>query len=125
VASQKSSATTREAKGSEVGLCKLDVEGHEDAVLRGCKRLLSERRIRDIAFEDLDYAHSKLPPIFDKYGYTIFSMHSEVLRPRIAPAQTEVQFRVRDGCNFIATLEPDRMKERFSKPGWRALRRLC
>lgn len=110
---------------SKVGLCKLDVEGHEDAVLRGCKSLLSERRIRDIAFEDLDYANSNLPSIFHKYGYTIFSLHSEIMRPRIAPAQADVQFLVRDGCNFIATLEPDRMKERFSKPGWRALRRRC
>lgn len=111
--------------GSQVGLCKLDVEGHEDAVLRGCKRLLSERRIRDIAFEDLDYANSKLPPIFHEYGYTIFSLHSDIMRPRIEPARSDVQFLLRDGCNFIATLDPQRMKERFSKPGWRALRRWC
>ena len=111
--------------GSEVGLCKLDVEGHEGAVLRGCKRLLGERQIRDIAFEDLDYANSKLPPIFHEYGYTIFSLHSDILKPRIAPAQSDVQFLVRDGCNFIATLDPERLKARFSKPGWRALRRWC
>ena len=111
--------------GSQVGLCKLDVEGHEDAVLRGCKRLLSERRIRDIAFEDLDYANSKLPPIFHEFGYTIFSLHSDIMKPRIAPARSDVQFLVRDGCNFIATLDPQRTKERFSKSGWRALRRWC
>ena len=111
--------------GINVGFCKLDVEGHEDAVLLGCKKLLTERRIRDIAFEDLDFANSNVASLLEKHGYTIFSLHSEIMKPILRPASRDVKFLIRDGCNFIASLDPQRTMARFQKFGWRALRRWC
>ncbi|HEX6389188.1 MAG TPA: FkbM family methyltransferase, partial [Solirubrobacteraceae bacterium] len=38
----------------QIGLLKIDVEGHEPEVLRGARRLLESGRVRDIIFEDHD-----------------------------------------------------------------------
>lgn len=38
--------------GVRVGVLKVDVEGHERAVLAGAARLLAERRVRDVVYED-------------------------------------------------------------------------
>src|SRR5207247_2560579 len=37
-----------------VGVCKIDVEGHELAVLEGAEQTLRRHGIRDIVFEDFD-----------------------------------------------------------------------
>jgi FkbM family methyltransferase len=112
-------------EASQIGFCKMDVEGHEPSVLQGAQRLLSGRRIRDIAFECNDYATSDIPLILREFGYSIFSLHSAMATPRMLPAQRDVRFSVRDGNNFIATLDPSRATKRFNTGGWQALRRRC
>jgi FkbM family methyltransferase len=54
---------------TEIGLIKIDVEGHELAVLGGAAEMLGQKRVRDIVFEDYHpqpspvtmRVHGKLP----------------------------------------------------------------
>jgi FkbM family methyltransferase len=108
-----------------VAVCKIDVEGHEMSVLKGATRLLRSRRVRDIIFEDLGAYPSQVHQLLVDYGFTVFSLHTRLLKPRLAPAQQRVPFQPEiDGPNYLATLDPDRAISRFAAPGWRALRRI-
>jgi FkbM family methyltransferase len=106
-----------------IGLCKMDVEGHELQVLKGAARLLRERRVRDIIFEELDAYPSPVHQVLLDSGFTIFSLHSRLWKPLLAPALQRVAFnRGVDGVNFLATLDPQRAVQRFEARGWRGLR---
>lgn len=107
-----------------VGVCKMDVEGHELSVLKGASRLLQSRRVRDIIFEDLDAYPSKVHRLLQEAGFTLFSLHTALLKPRLAPAEQRLPFRLDlDGPNYLATLDPERAARRFSSFGWQALRK--
>ena len=107
-----------------IGVCKIDVEGHELNVLKGAARLLSERRMRDIIFEDFGQYPSAVHQLLLDSGFSIFSIHSGLLGLRLVPGVQRAAFKkVRDGQNFLATLEPKRALQRFEAIGWKSLRR--
>jgi FkbM family methyltransferase len=106
-----------------IGVCKIDVEGHELQVLKGATRLLSEGRIRDIVFEDFHPAPSPVQSLLDDYGYTRFSLASAVTRPLLGRPRIGATAPLRDGANFLATRAPERAEVRFAPWGWRVLRR--
>ena len=107
-----------------IGVCKMDVEGHELSVLKGASRLLQSRRVRDIIFEDLEAYPSPVQQLLQDAGFTLFSLHTRLLKPRLAPADRRVPFRLDvDGPNYLATLDPERAVRRFSSFGWQALRK--
>lgn len=109
---------------AQVGLCKIDVEGHELNVFRGAARLLKERRIRDVVFEDFGKYPNNLHRMFLEHGFSLFSLHSTLLKPLLRPvSSTPPLFDEKDGENYLATLEPDRARERFQPLGWRVLGR--
>jgi FkbM family methyltransferase len=107
-----------------IGVCKMDVEGHELRVLKGARRLLEARRVRDLIFEDFGGYPSPVHQFLLDRGFTIFSLHTRLWRPRLAPASQRVRFQpIVDGENYLATLDPARAAQRFAMPGWRALAR--
>ena len=119
--------TLDEVLGSErrVGVCKIDVEGHELVVLRGAANALGAKRIRDIVFEDLGDYPSEVHTFLLERGYVIFSLHSKVLGPRLVPAADKARFeKLQDGQNFLATLDPQRATEKLKPRGWRSLRKI-
>ena len=108
-----------------IGVCKMDVEGHELRVLKGAHRLLENRRVRDIILEDFGTYPSPVHQFLLDRGFTIFSLHTQLWKPRLAPALQRVRFTpVVDGQNYLATLDPARAARRFANPGWRALARI-
>jgi FkbM family methyltransferase len=108
-----------------IGVCKIDIEGHELQALRGANRLLQDRRVRDIIFEDFGAYPSPVHQLLLDRGFTIFSLHTRLWRPRLAPASQRLRFRsIVDGENYVATLDPARAATRFAMPGWRALRKI-
>ena len=108
---------------AQVGVCKIDVEGHELKVFEGAQALFKGRRIRDIIFEDWDAQSGALRTFLRQQGFTIFSLHSSLWRPRLGSTNThEVKFDLHDGPNYLATLNPDRVRARFAGLGWRVLR---
>jgi FkbM family methyltransferase len=105
-----------------IGVMKIDVEGHELSVLEGAERLIRERKIRDIIFEE----HNELPtPVTDcleDCGYTVFSLDNTVIRPLAASVGKGRKNARRDAPNYLATAAPERAQQRLAKIGWRVLR---
>jgi FkbM family methyltransferase len=108
-----------------IGVCKIDVEGHEAEVLKGAARALRQKKIRDIIYEDVGLANKELRAILIEAGYTIFSLHTDIIKPRISALAEKKPFKKgQEGENFVATLEPDRAIRRFNAVGWKSLRKL-
>jgi FkbM family methyltransferase len=103
-------------------LCKIDVEGHELAVLTGAHSLLSKRKFRDIIFEDRGRYPTAVQRLLQEYGYCILSVHKRLLGPALVPLTSQPEFKIGyEGENFLATLEPQRAIERCSAKGWKVL----
>lgn len=108
---------------SNIGLAKLDVEGHEASVLAGASRLLAKSRFRDVIFEDFHTQPSLVTTMLEADGFTVFSLFSPWLKPGLLPVR---EFLRRPGGffthNFLATRNPERAQKRFASIGWRCLR---
>jgi len=106
-----------------IGVCKLDVEGHELKVLHGAFVMLEERRIRDLVFEDLGPYPTPVQEHLVERGFTLFSLHRCLRRPVLKRVLDQPNFvGEREGANFLATLDPQRALARFRAGGWEALR---
>jgi FkbM family methyltransferase len=80
---------------SEIGVVKIDVEGHENAVIRGMKRLLHAKRARLVMFEYLQRTNlSEALVAFDDAGYKTFELTPD--------GPSEVQSCVRPLQNLFA-----------------------
>lgn len=107
----------------EIGVLKLDVEGYELSVLRGAEGLLRGRRIRDVVFEEHDSYPTPVTTFLEERGYTVFWLRPQLLGPVVrssrepAPPVREVETQ-----NFVATLDPERVRRRFSRRGWACLK---
>ena len=115
------------SEAKRVGLVKMDVEGHELAILRGASALIAGRRVRDWIFEENRPYPSEVTRFFVDHGYTLLRLHKTFSRPGLidpkAPAaDAHSASEAPESPNFMATLEPGRARERFRPGGWRALR---
>ncbi len=107
---------------AKLALIKIDVEGHELAVLEGAAGLLEKRTIRDIVFEGTRDCQSEARRLLVWYGYAVFRLEGGFFRPRLVePA--EPSKRVEPAADFVATTNPERALKRFATGGWKALRR--
>lgn len=106
---------------NSVGVCKIDVEGHEFGVLKGAEHALHRRIIRDIIFEDFNPQPSKATQLLQQYGFTIFELYDTWLKPKIRPLVLNRAPRPGFSWNYLATLNPARATRRFRPPGWRCL----
>ena len=104
-----------------VGVAKLDVEGHESAVLRGAEGLLGRRAIRDIVFEDFGRYPTAAMLLLEGFGYTVYSLAKALWGPRLAPADRSGVPQW-DDPNYLATLDPARAVARLQKRGWAVLK---
>lgn len=108
-----------------IHVLKLDVEGHEAALLRGSARLLAAGQIRDIIFECFDPKGQDTIPLLQRAGYTVFALQQRWHRPLLVPLGQHLNNSVPSlfSDNFVATLAPERARERFAAWGWQCLRR--
>lgn len=105
----------------KIGVCKIDVEGHELEVLEGAQNAIREKRIRDVIFEDFREKPSPVTEFLSRHGFTIFELHATWLKPRLEPVRNESGSRKGFTFNFLATLDPRRSITRFQGLGWRCL----
>jgi FkbM family methyltransferase len=110
-----------EIASAEVGVMKLDVEGHELEVLQGAKRLLAERRIRDIVFEEFAMPPTPVTRLLEGVGYAVFGIDQALLGPLVGPASAGSARRSRDDPSYVATADPGRALARMRRRGWRVL----
>jgi FkbM family methyltransferase len=106
---------------NKVGVCKVDVEGHELEVFHGAEKALSAGLIRDIVFEDFSRQPSPVWQYLAGFGYTIFGLSSTWLKPHLTAGEAPPE-GYSWTFNYLASLDPDRAKKRFQTPGWKCLR---
>src|SRR6185437_3525036 len=88
----------RELGDRNIDLVKIDVEGHEEAVLRACKHELQRLRPRAIVFED--HTRSAAPEgvigkILTEIGYGVSSIQKRLTRLDFIPVKTAAD------CNSV------------------------
>lgn len=107
----------------EIGLLKIDVEGHELAVLEGASRILAQRRVRDILFEDFNPQPSAVTSFLQAAGYQVLGLFHAWRKPMLLTLEKRATV-ARPGfeTNFLATCDPGRACERFASAGWKCLR---
>jgi len=109
---------------AQIGLIKIDVEGHELAVLEGSKRILEQRLVRDIVFEDFCAQPSPVTLFLQAAGYEVLALLPTRRKPILLTLEQLSEWRRQgyDPPNFLATLDPDRARARFDSAGWKCLR---
>lgn len=107
---------------ADVGVMKIDVEGHELEVLAGAAALLRAGRVRDIVFEEWEPLPTRVTSFLQDEGYTLFSLDQALLGPVVGPAGTRSASRAHQAPSYIATREPARAFARLRKRGWAVLR---
>ena len=96
-------------------------QSHELQVLEGARGLLSRKQIRDVIFEDFTPYPGPVPQLLLDHGYRVFRLHSALFGPSLQPGETAAG-GLRPTGNYLATLDPDRARERFRTRGWQVLR---
>lgn len=106
---------------AKVGVCKIDVEGHELAVLKGTEQALRRRAIRDIVFEDFSPMPSPVVEFLQQHQYTIFQLTASWWKPLLTKLRPDAAPPKGFSFNFLATLDPERVQQRFRAGGWSCL----
>lgn len=108
-----------------IGVLKLDVEGHEAAVLRGASRALAAGRVRHIVFEAHAPDGGEVARMLHGVGYRLFAL-GWVMRGLVVRGIEEGSPSTGyDPPSFLATLAPDVALDRCRPRGWRVLGRLA
>jgi FkbM family methyltransferase len=104
-----------------VGVLKLDVEGHEAKALIGAERLLRERKIRDIVFEEHEIPPTPATELLEQHGYSVFRLEQRLLGPRISKPASAADAASDYPPSYLATVERERAEARLSRRGWMVL----
>lgn len=91
--------------GESVGVVKLDVEGYELFVLKGMERLLRERRIRHVVFEEEGVFPAPTHAFLSDIGYAIYGIEQRFRGIRFA-RNKQPYFDPVNGLppNYLATI---------------------
>ena len=107
--------------GTMIGVMKLDVEGHELAVLEGGKCLIERNEVRDIVFEEHDIPPTPVTQYLERRGFSIFRLDIGVFGPKAVSLLSPCVKNSKNAPNFLATIAPERALERLRRVGWRVL----
>ena len=103
---------------SHFDVMKMDVEGHEASVLRGATRLLSERAIGHIVFEEHDGPTSEPCKILQAAGYTLFQVGWHLRGLILAELSAPLVCKIYEAPSYLATLEPAVAIQAAKPSGW-------
>jgi FkbM family methyltransferase len=106
------------AGGGQLGLLKVDVEGHEADVLRGANGLLSGGAVRDIVFEDHDPYPSEATAIVEEAGYRLISLDNDLFGLRLIAPAARGEVSAWPGPSYLATRDLGRATRRLGRRGW-------
>lgn len=107
---------------TQIGVLKVDVEGHELEVFHGSGALLAGHAVRNIVFEDFGGWGSPSVGYLKACGYTVFAVRKSFRGPVLSEwgvKETDSD----DPPNYIATTEPERVRAAMAPHGWRVLRK--
>jgi FkbM family methyltransferase len=98
---------------------KLDVEGHEAAVLRGARGLLGRGAVRHVVFEDHAIATSAAAEILHAAGYALFQVGWAMRGPVVAGLVAPRLCKPYEAPSYLATLDPTGATAALAPRGWR------
>jgi FkbM family methyltransferase len=108
---------------TNVGVLKIDTEGHEESVLKGCIGMLVTHRIRDIVFEDHQAPPTPCMRLLWDAGYSVFRIGKTFWGPRITdPMAKGPAASSWEAQSYLATSARERALIRFQHRGWDVLR---
>lgn len=102
---------------SEIGVMKLDVQGHEAAVLEGAGERL--RNVRDIIFEEEGPYPQASHKLLESAGYRIMWFEERLRGPRVIAPSSSPKRRAYDILpSYLATRDFARAERLLSSRGW-------
>jgi len=106
--------------GCRIGLMKIDVEGHEIAVLQGGVGLFDQHRIRDVVFEEHNPYPTPVTEFLEARGYVLFQIAKRFsgLEVRSTAEPPVRKGRSYEPPNYVATIDPERALKRLRRRGW-------
>lgn len=105
----------------QVGLLKLDVEGHELKVLEGAWRLLESGRLRDCVFEDHGSAPTPVMTLLFSHGFDIYRIERRLTGPLLLESDAAGHTSWLP-ASYLATRDAGRARARCHPWGWHCLR---
>jgi hypothetical protein len=102
-----------------IGVMKVDVEGHEPALLAGAAGLLAGHRIRDLIYEDHEPYPSRSSRLLEDAGYRVFALDNDLLGITLLPPTAHHDAPAWPGPSYLATCQPDRASARMTPRWWR------
>jgi FkbM family methyltransferase len=116
--------TVDDVVGSDVvGLLKLDVEGHEYAILKGARQALINGQIRHIVFDNHDGTESGAVALLQEHGYSVFAIGWSMRGLRLAPLDSGSLAASYEALSCLATLQPAEALASCGEKGWQTLSR--
>ena len=102
-------------------LLKIDVEGAELGVLKGATKILKERRIQNVIYEDHAQEASDVTKLLTASGYEVRRLSRTFAGPLLSPVGERLHRSDREPPAFVATLDPDPVWPLLRKKGWQVL----
>jgi FkbM family methyltransferase len=100
-----------------VGVLKIDIEGHELQAFKGCRESFGQKKIRDVIYEEFEGISSGASKLLAGYGYSILGLRKTIFGPVLID-KLEVGKPHYGDHNFVATLDPMRVKKRMAPRGY-------
>lgn len=109
---------------AQIGLLKVDVEGHELEVFKGAESLLEGRRVRDIIFEEHRNYPTPVTDFLEQTGYSIYELGMTFWGPILGQCGGTISTprRAWEPRSMLATCDQQRAARCFRPSGWLALR---
>jgi FkbM family methyltransferase len=104
----------------EIGIMKVDVEGHELEVLEGLGSLLTQRLVRDIIFEEFRSYPAETHKLLQRSGYSVFNTEEHLDHPVLVPVGRPYKLNPMQPPNCLATREPERALRLMRRRIWRS-----
>lgn len=101
----------------KIKLIKIDVEGHEPAVLRGAGELLKSGLVENIIFEDLAGYPGQTSTILEKNGYRIYKLVKEFSGLSLKDANYQSKYSF-EPDNFLACKSVELVNQINQKKEW-------
>lgn len=105
-----------------VGVMKLDVEGHEPAVLAGAGGLLARKVIRHVVFEDHAIGTSRVCGAFAAAGYRVYALGWRMGGPVLGDPDGPPVCQPYEAPSYLATADPPDAERVMGRPGWELFR---
>jgi FkbM family methyltransferase len=105
----------------EIGILKIDVEGHELQVIKGAINLLRQHRIRDCVFEEHREYPTSVTTFFETMGYRVFRIQRDFKGVTLLAPNSKVPRTHWQPTSYLATRNSERVICAFQKRNWQVL----